>query len=180
MAKRRPKRDPLQRIYCFPPIIDNDCHILVLGTMPGNESLYHNKYYAHPKNLFWDYMYRILIPDYDFLQPVDMNVSFEERYGLLLKNHIAVWDVLSDCLRDGSSDSTITEKVYNTMADFIEDSKIKVIFCNGKPAFDFLKESGEMEQLKVPVIKLGSSSTSNHNNPFATLKHWREQFHASL
>src|SRR5207245_7095654 len=37
----------------FPPIVDERSLVLVLGTLPGEESLRRLEYYAHPRNLFW-------------------------------------------------------------------------------------------------------------------------------
>ena len=37
----------------FPPLIDEDSEILVLGTMPGDDSLRLNQYYASSNNSFW-------------------------------------------------------------------------------------------------------------------------------
>jgi len=37
----------------FPPIIDETSRVLVLGTLPSEESLRRQEYYGHPRNQFW-------------------------------------------------------------------------------------------------------------------------------
>ena len=62
----------------FPPSIDKNCTILILGSMPGVTSLAQQQYYAHPQNRFWPLMARLLedaaAPD-----------AYEERLRLLLR-----------------------------------------------------------------------------------------------
>jgi len=71
---------------CFPSIADKNAKVLILGTMPGEESLRKKQYYAHPRNAFWYIMERLF--------NIDSKVSYEERKSILKVNHIALWDVL--------------------------------------------------------------------------------------
>ena len=43
--------------YSFSPLIDHSSKILVLGSLPGEESLKQAQYYAHPRNAFWKIMF---------------------------------------------------------------------------------------------------------------------------
>jgi len=43
----------LELATSFPPIIGTTPKILILGSMPGLESLKQQRYYAHPRNAFW-------------------------------------------------------------------------------------------------------------------------------
>ena len=72
-------------IHSFDPIVDGGCRILVLGTMPGEESLRKQQYYGHPRNAFWPIMAALCgqeLPD-----------AYQHRKAMLLETRIALWDV---------------------------------------------------------------------------------------
>ena len=49
-------------IYSFAPIADLKSKSLILGTIPGKESLRLNAYYAHPQNVFWKIIFSLMNP----------------------------------------------------------------------------------------------------------------------
>ncbi len=83
----------------FPPIIDETSRVLVLGTLPSEESLRRKEYYGHPRNQFW----RILADIYH----VPLADTYSERVALLRQKHLALWDVLQHGERQGSLDQAI-------------------------------------------------------------------------
>ena len=146
-----------RRIYSFPPLIDSDSEILILGSVPGVKSLEMQQYYAHPQNAFWKILFGIFNEDY--------TTDYEKRKKLLKENHIALWDVIDSCERKGSLDSAIRNEEENRISELLEDyPNIKAVFCNGQKSYKNLKKILDKETL-VPVIPLPSTSPL-HTIPF--------------
>ena len=80
--------------HTIEPVFDERSEILVLGTMPSPKSREIGFYYGHPQNRFW----RVLATLFD--EPVPENNA--ERTDLLLRHHIALWDVLASCDIEGA------------------------------------------------------------------------------
>ncbi len=122
-------KEPLNRIQSLPPIIDQSCTRLILGSIPGEVSLAKQEYYGHPQNAFW----RILFALYE-TAPTE---SYAEKQAFLLSHHIALWDVIGACQREGSLDQHIQNAVANDFASlFREYPSISRIYFNGAKAFD--------------------------------------------
>lgn len=51
------------------------------------------------KNHLWDFIYRILIPEWDLFKVVNDSIPFEERYNVSFENRIALLDALTSCER---------------------------------------------------------------------------------
>ena len=144
----------------FPPIVADKPRILILGSMPGKKSLQANQYYAHPQNLFWPFMSELL--------KFDPSLSYEERTIKLKQNHIALWDVLQYCHREGSLDSNISKDsiVPNDFASFLgQHPSIRHIFFNGKKSEEvFRRYVLKKIQSHFPDIRYtGLPSTSPAN-----------------
>ena len=80
-------------IYSFDPIVDDKSRVLILGTMPGVESLRKQKYYGHPRNAFWPIIAAVC--------GRELPVSYVEKTAMLLDGGIALWDVCRGCEREG-------------------------------------------------------------------------------
>lgn len=169
-----------QRIFCFEPIVALKPKILILGTMPSVTSIEEIMYYASTKNHFWDFAYRILVPDYPHYKVFDSSIPRENRYSLITSNSIAIWDIVSSCTRVGSNDKNIKDEQFNDILSFVNKFAINTIICNGGLAFKFLKKSKQHKFLQVPIITLNSTSSLNPNNTFEVLDEWMNCFKKQL
>lgn len=126
-------------IYSFEPIVSINCKVLLLGTMPGVESLRKQQYYGYKYNAFWRIIYALFSREPD--------EEYEKRKVFLLDHDIAVWDVLKACEREGSSDSDIKQPVPNDFVSLYQQyPNIRSVCFNGGPAGRlykrFIKETG--------------------------------------
>jgi hypoxanthine-DNA glycosylase len=119
----------------FKYIAPNSASVLILGSMPGIASLQADQYYAHPRNLFWEFMGEL----FGFAP----TTAYSERLEQLKMNRIALWDVAHQCERPGSLDADIrTETVIaNDFKQFFAlHPHIKAIFFNGQKAADLYRK----------------------------------------
>ena len=133
----------------FSPIADERSRVLILGTMPSVESRKAGFYYAHPRNHFWQVVSTCLNEPFPRL--------VEEKMQMLLKNQIALWDVLESCEIKGSSDSSIKEPIYNDISSFIKNKPIEKILCNGTKAYKLCLS----RKLSLPIFCMPSTSPAN-------------------
>jgi len=89
----------LPHILSFPPVENPTATILILGSMPGRESLRAGQYYAHPRNAFWSIMGELF--------GAAPALAYEARIEKLRSAGIALWDVLASCTRHTSMDADI-------------------------------------------------------------------------
>lgn len=116
----------------FVPIFNDESEILILGSFPSVISRQINFYYGNKQNRFWT----ILSILFNEAFPTTTN----EKINLLHKHHIALWDVVSKCQIDGSSDQSIKNVVVNDLSVILNNAPIKKIFVNGKKAYELLKK----------------------------------------
>ena len=142
----------------FPPSVDDACRVLVLGSMPSVKSLAEQQYYAHPQNRFWPMMTKILTSG--DVPPTD----YHERLQMLLDHHIALWDAIASCQRDGSLDSAIHDERGNDFAAFLTQwPNIKTILCNGGKSFQCFKRYNKalLSRDDLTIQQMPSTSPAN-------------------
>ncbi|ACU07626.1 G:T/U mismatch-specific uracil/thymine DNA-glycosylase [Flavobacteriaceae bacterium 3519-10] len=154
-----------ERITSFPPIISDTSRILILGSAPGIKSLQMQQYYAHPQNQFWKILFHLFDEEYA--------VDYDIRKALLFKNHIALWDVIDSCEREGSSDAKIRNEEHNDVLQLVTDfPNITAIFSNGqKSSKEARKMLGAESQIPFHVLP---STSPLHTIPFnKKLEAWK-------
>ena len=150
----------------FQPIIDERSRVLILGSMPGVESLRLQQYYANPRNQFWKILYEL------FETPASQ--VYEKRISFIKSKKIAVWDVIENCYREGSLDSKIREeKVNDFRALFKTYPDIKTVMFNGGKAYETYKKwIGFGVPAGVKFQKLTSSSPANTKRYEEKMREW--------
>jgi len=126
-------------ICSFQPIVNENSRVLILGSIPGVESLRRQQYYANRRNQFWPIIYNIF-----GLEPED---SYEQRTGFLLDKGIALWDVIEKCERVGSLDSNIKNEQPNNIRDLLKSHpNIWLVAFNGTKAYETYRKKVGFEQ----------------------------------
>lgn len=139
-------------VHEIEPVLDRNSRVLILGSFPSVKSREGRFFYNHPQNRFWKVIAGLTG------EPVPETV--EDKRAMLLRRHIAVWDVIHSCDIYGSSDSSIKNVVPNDLNRILKTANICGIFANGG-------KSGELyvkycqEAVGRPCTKLPSTSPAN-------------------
>lgn len=148
--------------------------MLVLGTAPSLRSLALSQSYAHPHNLFWPFMGELF--------DAGPGLPYLERIARLHARGIGIWDVLKDCERSGSLDSSIraASEVANDIPGLLAAyPTIDTIALNGAKAQQVFARriAAAIEPTRravLTVLALPSTSPANASIPRAAkLKRWR-------
>lgn len=136
----------------FEPVYDEHSRILILGSFPSVKSRENQFYYGHPQNRFWRLMARLLE------EPVPETI--EEKQSLLLRHHIAIWDVVSVCDIKGSSDSSIRNVIPADINRILRAADIQEIIANGDTAYKLYKKYCQQHTGRE-AVKCPSTSPAN-------------------
>ena len=114
--------------FSFDPIVDGNSEALVLGTLPGPESLRLGQYYANPNNQFWKIIHLVFGED-------QVSTVYNEKVDFLLEHKIALWDVFHSAERVGALDADIKNAVPNDIPGLVKQYPgITRVLLNGKTA----------------------------------------------
>jgi hypoxanthine-DNA glycosylase len=144
----------------IPPVFDSASKILILGSFPSVKSREACFFYHHPQNQFWKIIASITNEQ--------VPLTIEDKKQLLLRNNIAVWDVIKSCTIEGSDDNSIKNVVPNDLNIILNTAPIVQIYANGTKAYDLHKKYCYPLILK-DIIKLPSTSPANAGYSFEDL-----------
>jgi TDG/mug DNA glycosylase family protein len=120
--------------------------------MPSPKSREYGFYYSHPQNRFWHILSDL------FHEPFPQ--TNEEKTALLLRHHIALWDVLHSCRIDGADDASIRYPVPNDIAGLLKTTGIHQVFTTGAKAASLYRRFC-LPQTGVEAFPLPSTSPAN-------------------
>jgi double-stranded uracil-DNA glycosylase len=101
--------------------------VLVLGTLPGEESLRRREYYAHPRNLFWPIVFGLF--------GASPPTIYQERLRFAIERGIALWDVCGSAERLASADTAIRAEMPNAIPELLQaHPAIRAVAFNGSTA----------------------------------------------
>lgn len=142
----------------LPPVGASDARLLILGSLPGEESLRAERYYAHPRNHFWRLIGDLIgepLPEF----------GYEERLDRLKRRRIALWDVIGSARRVGSLDQQLRDVSSRDLADFVADlPELRAVAFNGATAARLGRRA--LGATPLSLVDLPSSSPA-YTMPFA-------------
>jgi double-stranded uracil-DNA glycosylase len=98
--------------WSFPPVVDANARVLVLGTLPGEESLRRQQYYAHPRNLFWPILFAVC--------GAAPHSDYAAKLAFAKAHRVALWDVCACAERAASGDATIRREQPNAIGTLLD------------------------------------------------------------
>ncbi len=149
----------LTRKSSFAPIVSPATCVLVLGSLPGEASLAAGRYYAHPRNRFWELIGGVIGVA---VEPL----GYQARLEALLAAGVGLWDTIASARRPGSLDAAIREHRPNALADLADTlPALRAVGLNGAAAARIGTEA--LGGRSLALIPLPSSSPAYAAMPLA-------------
>ena len=136
----------------FAPVCDANSRVLILGTAPSRMSREVGFYYGHPQNRFWKMLAAVT--------GEDVPQTIEEKKALLIRNHIALHDVIHSCDIIGSSDSSIRNVEPAELGKILSVTGDIPILCNGGTSYKLFVKHQE-KRLGIQARQMPSTSPAN-------------------
>ena len=134
----------------FAPIIYKDTKILILGSFPSIKSFEKNFYYAHPSNKFWKILQAVTT------YPIN---NLDQKLWLLKECKLGLWDMVRECSRENSLDSSLENEEVNDIEGFLElHPSIQKLAFTGKKSEALFKT--HFSHLDIETVYLPSPSSA--------------------
>lgn len=153
---------------CFDPVVDGHTRLLVLGSLPGEQSLALGQYYANRQNQFWRLMSEVV--------EVDLaKLDYDARLAALLERRVGLWDVVAEASRQGSLDSRIRDRNDNDLITMLAElPQLTCIAFNGGMAARLGMKVLGAHAARYRIAALPSSSPA-YTLPYAEKsRRWQE------
>ncbi len=116
-----------ERKTAFAPVVDAKTRLLILGSLPGDQSLAAERYYANPRNRFWHLVGDVID------RPDLPELEYEQRLTALLASGIGLWDAVASAERPGSLDSAIRDVEAADLASLVRSlPQLRAVAFNGR------------------------------------------------
>jgi hypoxanthine-DNA glycosylase len=150
----------------FPPVVSEATRLLLLGSLPGEESLARQRYYANPRNQFWALMEGVIGRDL-------VALPYEERLAALLASGVGLWDAVGSATRRGSLDGAIRDHTANALPELAAQlPNLRAFAFNGGKAAAIGRQV--LAGSELALVQLPSSSPA-YTMPFAAKQaEWRK------
>lgn len=137
-------------VHPFKPIIFKDTETLILGSFPSIKSFENDFYYAHPSNKFWKILKEVTT------YPIN---NRDQKLWLLKECKFGLWDMVKECSRENSLDSSLENEEVNDIGAFLEEHPtIKKLAFTGKKAEALFKT--HFSHLEIETVYLPSPSSA--------------------
>lgn len=151
----------------FGAVADARTRVLVLGSLPGEESLRLGQYYGHPRNQFWRLIGTVIGRELTAL-------PYPERLAALQAAGVGLWDVVRSAARRGSLDTHIREHEPNALEALVAElPQLRAVAFNGGTAFRLGR--GLLDEARgLTIVPLPSSSPAHTVAFERKLRAWLE------
>lgn len=157
----------MTRKHSFPPVVDAETRLLVLGSLPGERSLAERRYYAHPQNQFWPLISAAIGRD---IAPL----PYDERLAALRAAHVGLWDVVASATRRGSTDAAIRDVEGHDIATLAAGlPALRAMAFNGGTALRHGMRQLGPDAARYAIVALPSSSPLHTIGLAAKLPAWQ-------
>ncbi len=145
-------------------IIDSNTQVLILGSLPSDESIDKQQYYSNPGNDFWKLINEVIGENIAAL-------DYEAKIQKLQEHRIGLWDVYLEVERNGSMDSNIRNGVFNNFSNLKNVApNLRLVCFNGKKAGGF---EDKIRKHGIETKVLPSSSGANRKNSEKRIIEWQ-------